>query len=96
MDGDKTSKIQGTQVISRAADILRVLGEDTSGLSLGQIAKRVELPRSTVQRIVSALTLEGLVSTEKGIKLGPEIHSLAQASSFGMRVRLRPVMRSIA
>jgi len=51
-----THKTQGIQVISRAADILRVLGENAGGQSLGQIARKVELPRSTVQRIVSALS----------------------------------------
>ena len=36
---------------------LRVL-KDSDGLSLGQIAERVGLPRSTVQRIVNALLAE--------------------------------------
>ncbi len=91
-------KNQGIQVISRAAKILRVLGEDTDGLSLGQIANRVELPRSTVQRIVGALSLEGLVSNGKGpgaIRLGPELHSLAQASLTVTSERLKLVMRNI-
>ncbi len=99
MDGDISHKNQGIQVISRAADILRLLGEDTGGLSLGQIATRVKLPRSTVQRIVAALSVEGFISTEKGyggIKLGPEIQSLAQAAEADMRDRLRPVMKRIA
>ncbi|MGI9493370.1 MAG: helix-turn-helix domain-containing protein, partial [Geminicoccaceae bacterium] len=52
---------QGIQVIARAASILRALGEDTSGMSLGQIADKVGLPRSTVQRIVGALQAERLV-----------------------------------
>ena len=43
------------QVIARAATILRALEEENSGLSLGQIAQRVNLARSTVQRIVAAL-----------------------------------------
>jgi len=90
---------QGIKVISRAVRILRVLGEDTDGLSLGQIANRVELPRSTVQRIVGALSLEGLVSNGRGhgaIRLGPELHSLAQASLTVLSERLKPVMRSIS
>jgi hypothetical protein len=41
------------QVIARAATILRALEEENSGLSLGQIAQRVNLARSTVQRIVA-------------------------------------------
>ena len=99
MDGQETPTSQGIQVISRAADILRLLGEETEGLSLGQIARSVGLPRSTVQRIVSALALEGLISTEKGsggIKLGPVIQSLAQATVTDIRDKLRPVMKDIA
>ena len=93
------SKKQSIQVISRAADILRVLGENTNGLSLGQIANKVELPRSTVQRIVSALALEGLVSTEHGsggIRLGSEIPNLARAYMSDAEGRLRNAMRQIS
>ena len=49
------------QVIARAAAILRTLEEQPAGLSLGQIAQRVSLARSTVQRIVAALAAEKLV-----------------------------------
>lgn len=86
-------------MISRATDILRVLGQETAGLSLGQIANRVDLPRSTVQRIVAALALEGFISIDggnAGIKLGPEIQSLAQARSGAIRDRLRPLMKQIS
>ena len=78
---------------------MRLLGQETDGLSLGQIAKRVDLPRSTVQRIVSALSQEGFISTEKGdkgIQLGPAIHNLAHASGSMIKERLRPVMRRIS
>ncbi|MEL6233071.1 MAG: IclR family transcriptional regulator [Pseudomonadota bacterium] len=99
MDGQETAKIQGIQVISRAAGVLRALSREPGGLSLGQIASRVGLPRSTVQRIVAALALEGFISTEKGfggIRLGPEIQGLARATATDMRERLRPVMEEIS
>ena len=48
----------GVQVISRAAAILRSLEGEPAGLSLGEIAKRCGLPRSTVQRLGEALALE--------------------------------------
>ena len=73
----------GIQVIARAASILRALKNQREGLSLGQIATRVGLPRSTVQRIVGALEAERLViaaSPEGGIRLGPELHSLAEGA----------------
>lgn len=99
MDDHKDYNNHGIKVISRATDILRVLGQSTGGLSLGQIANRVGLPRSTVQRIVAALELEGFISIEKGnagIRLGPEIQSLAQARSGAIRERLRPLMKQIS
>lgn len=92
----KNSRIQ---VISRAALILRILAQQTDGLSLGQIASRAQLPRSTVQRIIGALTSEGFALSDGksgGIKLGPEIQSLAQASVGDVKERMRPLMREIS
>ena len=99
MDGQEIHKNQGIQVITRAADILRLLGQETEGLSLGQIAKKVHLPRSTVQRIVGALAVEGFITIENrngGIRLGPEIQALAQAATLDMKDRLRPLMKRIS
>lgn len=99
LDDQKNNKNQGVQVISRAADVLRVLADESGGLSLGQIAKRAGLPRSTVQRIVSALSHEGLIWVEAGnggIRLGPEIQRLAQASAMSTRERLHAVMQKIS
>lgn len=95
----ETPRNQGIQVISRAADILRVLATNSGGLSLGQIAKQVKLPRSTVQRIVSALSDEGFVSSDGGqggIRLGPEIRSLAQAPVFDLRQHFRALLQEIS
>ncbi|QFT30930.1 HTH-type transcriptional regulator SrpS [Labrenzia sp. THAF82] len=91
----KAQSNQGVQVISRAAEILRILKKDNSGLSLGGIAERVHLPRSTVQRIVNALIAERLVmasSAEGGLRLGPEIQSLAAAGRINMAELIRPVL----
>ncbi|MEL7149532.1 MAG: IclR family transcriptional regulator [Pseudomonadota bacterium] len=95
----EAQKISNIQVISRAASILRILAQSSGGMSLGQIATRVNLPRSTVQRIVAALSTEGYIVSDGGsggIRLGPEIHSLAQAAAGDLKERLRPVMRDIA
>lgn len=83
-DGANYPPRNGIQVIGRAAAILRVLRDDPEGLSLGQIASRVGLARSTVQRIVSALQEERLVTTigNAGIRLGPELALLAAAARF--------------
>ena len=96
---NENRKSPGVQVISRAADILRYLGRSPEGQSLAQIAQKVELPRSTVQRIIGALTLEGFVAPERangGFRLGPGIQSLANASRVGLTDRLRQAMRTIS
>ncbi|MGO4908354.1 IclR family transcriptional regulator [Pseudorhodobacter sp. W20_MBD10_FR17] len=77
----------GIQVIARAASILRALRETQTGMSLGQIAERVGLARSTVQRIVAALQEEQLVISDSnggGLRLGPELHALAEAAQYNI------------
>ena len=91
-DQNKTSNIQ---VISRAAKILRTLREHPKGLSLSQIAKEVNLARSTVQRIVTTLEQENFVapaSPNGGIRLGPEIAMLAAAVHSDLREEIRPFL----
>jgi DNA-binding IclR family transcriptional regulator len=56
-------------------------------MSLGQIAERVGLARSTVQRIVAALQTERLVISDSnggGLRLGPELHALAEAAQYNI------------
>ncbi|MEX2035512.1 MAG: IclR family transcriptional regulator [Xanthobacteraceae bacterium] len=68
------------QVIARAARILRALEGEDAGLSLGQIAQRVGLARSTVQRIVASLDNEMLLiaaSPNGRVRLGPTLLRLA-------------------
>ena len=96
---EKTQSNQGVQVIARAADILRALKNEHKGLSLGQIAERVGLPRSTVQRIVNALQAERFVmasSAEGGFRLGPELQSLAEAGRINIAEAVRPVLTALA
>lgn len=83
---DKNSR-SGIQVIARAAAILRVLKKTQTGLSLGQIAEQVGLPRSTVQRITSALVEENLVISApqgRGLILGPEFSSLGNSAQYNI------------
>ena len=89
----------GVQVISRAAMILRSLKNEQEGLSLGQIAERVGLPRSTVQRIVGALQAEHFViaaSPDRGIRLGPQISALAESAHINIGEFLRPYLVELA
>jgi DNA-binding IclR family transcriptional regulator len=89
-------KVSGSiQVIARAATILRVLAETPDGLSLGAIAKRVQLPRSTVQRIVGALQAEQLVEIDHfrgGTRLGTGVQKLVTNWERGLIDAVRPQM----
>jgi DNA-binding IclR family transcriptional regulator len=88
----------GIQVIARAASILRTLKDDPSGLSLGRIAEKVNLPRSTVQRIVGALAAERMVISDQsggGLRLGPELGRLAQAARFNVVERCRLILTEL-
>ncbi len=89
----------GVQVIARAASILRSLKDQKEGLSLGQIADRVGLPRSTVQRIVNALLAERMVmsaSPEGRLRLGPEIHLLAASGRLDVAKIAHPFLVTLA
>lgn len=90
---------KGIQVIARAATILRALEREPKGLSLGKIAQRVGLSRSTVQRIVDALTEEHLLigaSPTTGVKLGPAILRMASNSSFDFIEFIRPYINELS
>jgi DNA-binding IclR family transcriptional regulator len=89
----------GIQVINRAARILRALRDEPAGLSLGQIAARVELPRSTVQRIVGALVAEGLLMTASPggrVRLGMEILALAASSRIDVVELAHPHLKALS
>jgi DNA-binding IclR family transcriptional regulator len=94
----KSDKSQ-VQVIARAATILRALEDENAGLSLGQIAQRVNLARSTVQRIVAALETESLViaATPNGrVRLGPAILRLAASVRSDFIAAARPFLERLS
>jgi DNA-binding IclR family transcriptional regulator len=83
------------QVIARAAAILRALEDEADGLSLGQIAQRVNLARSTVQRIVAALVAEKFLiaaSPNGRVRLGPTILRLAASARTDFVAIARPFL----
>jgi len=92
----KDSGSAGIRVIARAADILGALSKHTDGLTLGEIAQQVELPRSTVQRIVQALDEANMViaaSPTSGVRLGPMLLVLAASvKQLGIAELARPLV----
>lgn len=98
-DDKRAGERQGVQVIARAAAILRILQRHPRGLSLGEIAKAIGLPRSTVQRIVDALDAENLVvasSSSHGVRLGPALIPLAAAARSDAAEVARKYMLQLA
>jgi len=68
-------------------------------LSLGQIAKRVQLPRSTVQRIVGALADEQFLiaaTPNARVMLGPAILRMAANTNFDFARFVRPQLEVLA
>jgi DNA-binding IclR family transcriptional regulator len=99
MNRHVTNDKSQVQVIARAATILRALEDENGGLSLGQIAQRVNLARSTVQRIVSALETEKLViaATPNGrVRLGPTILRLAASVRSDFIALARPFLERLS
>ena len=89
----------GVQVLARAAAIMRICKDAPGGLSLGTIADRSNLPRSTVQRIVAALAAEGLLlaSGDAGsIRIGPGLHALAGSARFDMVEIAHPHLKRLS
>ncbi len=89
----------GIQVIARAGQVLRSLAGEPGGLSLAELAAKVQLPKSTVHRIVTALESEGLAATagENGrYLLGPEFIRLAAGQHQDLRSRARPLLEGLS
>lgn len=89
----------GIQVIARASAILRALESEPSGLSLGEIARRLGLPRSTVQRIVGALAAEHIVmaaSPGGHVRLGPALLHLATGARLDLVELARPHLEALS
>ena len=70
----------GTQSIDRAAQLLVMVVESDEPVSIGELADRAELPKSTVSRLVSALERQSLVqraSSRGPLRAGPVLMRLA-------------------
>ena len=95
-----SSDYSGVRVIAKAAAILRALGRHPEGMSIREIGKLIDVPRSTVQRIVDALDQENLVisaSPTSGVKLGPALIGLAAlAKKFDVAEMAHPVVAQLA
>ncbi|MCZ7664621.1 MAG: IclR family transcriptional regulator [Thermoleophilia bacterium] len=94
----KAPRREGVQVIARAAEMMRLLAASSEGLTHGQLAERVNLPRSTVHRIVGALDAEGFVRPAPSgkLRLGPALIGLVVSSRQDLRHEAAPYLERLS
>jgi IclR family transcriptional regulator, acetate operon repressor len=71
----------GAQSIDRAAQLLVLVVEGDGASSVGELAERSGLPKSTVSRAISALERRGLLQRDgarRGVRPGPVLLGLAR------------------
>ncbi|MFP8967765.1 IclR family transcriptional regulator [Pokkaliibacter sp. CJK22405] len=86
----------GSQVIARAALILRTLEPHADGLALGELARQTGLPKTTVHRLLAALESEQFVRhTRTGWRLGAGLARLAASAHTDVVALARPFMESL-
>lgn len=90
------SEGNGSQVIARAATILRALEDQPAGLSMSALAKATALPRTTVHRLVTSLiTQQMLLQDSDGIKLGPALARLAASAHIDIIALAQSAMATL-
>lgn len=83
--GSADGRGAGTQLLDRAFDIINLLAESASGMSVKELADAADLPASTAYRIIQALENRGHVLRLSGrVLLGPA--SAALSREFSGRV----------
>lgn len=95
----KIQKATTIQVLARAAQIMKIIKkENDPSLSLGKIANHVNLPRSTVQRIVTSLIQENFLKIDKkyNLTIGSQIYDLASDTEFDAKKKLKPIINSLS
>ncbi len=96
-----TKRSSGVQAVKRAIAILKTFSSDEPELGVGELSRRLGLPKSTVSRLLSTLEEEGLVArdSETGLyRLGVELMRLANNVHMFTDLRriARPHMRELA
>src|SRR5690606_29636794 len=99
---DTIRSVPGTQAVSRAAALLRlVTASGENGASLQELARDCDLSRSTAHRLLSALRVEGLVDRDEDSARwmpGPELFLMGSvaAARYDVTALARDIVRSLA
>ena len=87
------------QSLSRTFDILELLSKEQKGLALTDISKSVELHKSTVYRLLSALMERGYIEKrDSRYKLGLEFVELCSLylNSLELKTEAEPILRKLS
>ncbi|WP_181038559.1 IclR family transcriptional regulator [Arthrobacter sp. ZGTC131] len=93
--------VQGAQVVSRIAGLLRIVGRQPEGSPLVELVRESGLTRPTVHRLLASLASEGLLDHDPrsgNWVLGPEILLMGAVASarFPLEDIARPSLRRLA
>ena len=93
--------VQGAQVVSRIAGLLRIAGRKPEGSPLVELVKESGLTRPTVHRLLTSLAAEGLLDHDSRTGnwvLGPEILLMGSVATarFPLEEIARPSLRRLA
>lgn len=95
-----TSGTSGTsgsiQVVTRVAQVLRAIRELAGGATQAELSERLELPKTTIHRILTALEEEDLIVAGGGARpryrIGPEVMRLAAAAERDLVGQVHPYL----
>lgn len=87
----------GLQVVKRAAAVLRFVGRDGGGPRLADLAPKVDLPKTTLHRVVGALAEEDLLRVDDAgrIWLGRALIELSRAATADLAAQVRPAVQRL-
>lgn len=87
----------GLQVLQRSVLVLRAVAGHGGGPRLADLAEVVDLPKTTIHRVVNALATEGLLRIDDGgrIWLGPLLLSLSRAATGDLAAQVRPAVLAL-
>jgi len=93
--------VQGAQVVSRIALLLRLVGRDPNGSALADIVRDSGLTRPTVYRLLGSLAAEGLLELDprnNTWRYGPEISVMGTVAAprYPIEDLARPSLRRLA
>ena len=89
----------GVAAVDRALLLLAAFREGDRSLSLGELAERAHLVKSTTLRLLASLRHFGLVQrlSDGGYALGPEVARLQSvyAATFSLEAEVMPILRDL-